>query len=226
MRTLVRLLAPALALAGLSGIAAGPPRAAGAGVLIARLKYDGGGDWYGNPSSLPNLARALRERTPIPVDRIDEARVSDPGRGPLRLPVPLHERPRQRPLQRRRGGAAPHATSSRAGSCSRTTTTGWTRASAGRWRASSPTGSWSRSPSTTRSTTASTICRRPARRRSTSTTASRPRGSGSSTGTGSSSSTPTSPTSATGSRIRRCTTIRPRSGRTRCGWRSTSSSTP
>ena len=46
------------------------------GFVVARLKYDGGGDWYGNPSSLPNLARALRERTPIPIDRIDEARVS------------------------------------------------------------------------------------------------------------------------------------------------------
>jgi hypothetical protein len=45
------------------------------GFVVARLKYDGGGDWYGNPSSLPNLARALRDRTPVPVDRIDEARV-------------------------------------------------------------------------------------------------------------------------------------------------------
>jgi hypothetical protein len=45
------------------------------GFVVARLKYDGGGDWYSNPSSLPNLARALRERTPVPVERIDEARV-------------------------------------------------------------------------------------------------------------------------------------------------------
>jgi hypothetical protein len=43
---------------------------------VARLKYDGGGDWYSNPSSLPNLARALRERTSIAIDRLDEARVS------------------------------------------------------------------------------------------------------------------------------------------------------
>jgi hypothetical protein len=48
----------------------------GAGFVVARLKYDGGGDWYGNPSSLPNLARALRERTTVPVLRDDEARVS------------------------------------------------------------------------------------------------------------------------------------------------------
>ena len=30
---------------------------------IARLKYGGGGDWYSNPSSLPNLLTAIRERT-------------------------------------------------------------------------------------------------------------------------------------------------------------------
>jgi len=46
------------------------------GFVVARLKYDGGGDWYSNPSSLPNLAQALRERVPIPVDRTDEVRVS------------------------------------------------------------------------------------------------------------------------------------------------------
>jgi len=46
------------------------------GFVVARLKYDGGGDWYGNPSSLPNLAQALRDRTPVPVDRTEEARVS------------------------------------------------------------------------------------------------------------------------------------------------------
>jgi hypothetical protein len=34
---------------------------------IARLQYDGGGDWYANPSSLPNLLAAIRERTGIPV---------------------------------------------------------------------------------------------------------------------------------------------------------------
>lgn len=34
---------------------------------IARLRYDGGGDWYANPSSLPNLLTAIRSRTGIPV---------------------------------------------------------------------------------------------------------------------------------------------------------------
>jgi len=32
---------------------------------IARLKYGGGGDWYSNPSSLPNLLKAINERTSI-----------------------------------------------------------------------------------------------------------------------------------------------------------------
>ena len=36
-------------------------------MTIARLKYDGGGDWYANPSSLPNVLAAVRERTGIPV---------------------------------------------------------------------------------------------------------------------------------------------------------------
>ena len=34
---------------------------------IARLHYDGGGDWYANPSSLPNLLAAVRERTGLAV---------------------------------------------------------------------------------------------------------------------------------------------------------------
>lgn len=35
-------------------------------VTITRLHYGGGGDWYANPSSLPNLLDAIRERTGIP----------------------------------------------------------------------------------------------------------------------------------------------------------------
>ncbi|HOJ59613.1 MAG TPA: DUF4159 domain-containing protein [bacterium] len=31
-------------------------------LTIARLKYSGGGDWYSNPTSLPNLLQQLRER--------------------------------------------------------------------------------------------------------------------------------------------------------------------
>jgi len=38
-------------------------------ITVARLQYDGGGDWYANPSSLPNLLAAIRERTGIMVAR-------------------------------------------------------------------------------------------------------------------------------------------------------------
>src|SRR5256885_12988512 len=44
-------------------------------LTIARLQYDGGGDWYANPSSLPNLLAAIRERTSLQVDKT-EARVT------------------------------------------------------------------------------------------------------------------------------------------------------
>lgn len=44
-------------------------------ITVARLRYEGGGDWYANPSSLPNLLSAVRERTGIPVAR-REAEVS------------------------------------------------------------------------------------------------------------------------------------------------------
>jgi hypothetical protein len=41
-----------------------------AGVTIGRLHYDGGGDWYANPSSLPNLLAAVRARTDLqPAER-------------------------------------------------------------------------------------------------------------------------------------------------------------
>ena len=38
---------------------------------VARLEYGGGGDWYANPSSLPNLLTAIAERTSLPVDRTE-----------------------------------------------------------------------------------------------------------------------------------------------------------
>jgi uncharacterized protein DUF4159 len=36
-------------------------------MTIGRLHYDGGGDWYANPSSLPNLLSAVRTRTTLRV---------------------------------------------------------------------------------------------------------------------------------------------------------------
>lgn len=46
---------------------------------IARLRYEGGGDWYANPSSLDNLLEQIRVRTGIPVaDRPAEVGAADP----------------------------------------------------------------------------------------------------------------------------------------------------
>ena len=39
----------------------------GAVMTIGRLHYDGGGDWYANPSSLPNLLSAIKTRTTLRV---------------------------------------------------------------------------------------------------------------------------------------------------------------
>jgi hypothetical protein len=45
---------------------------------IARLKYSGGGDWYANPSSLPNLVREIKTRTIIPIcDSVATVEISD-----------------------------------------------------------------------------------------------------------------------------------------------------
>jgi hypothetical protein len=50
------------------------------GVTIGRLHYDGGGDWYANPSSLPNLLAAVRQRTDIRTQQREEVvSLSDPS---------------------------------------------------------------------------------------------------------------------------------------------------
>ena len=49
---------------------------------IARLHYEGGGDWYANPSSLPNLLAAIDARTELRVSRRPvEVRPTDPDLG-------------------------------------------------------------------------------------------------------------------------------------------------
>jgi hypothetical protein len=46
---------------------------------IARLKYSGGGDWYSDPSSLPNLLEAINERTTIrAAPREENIEITDP----------------------------------------------------------------------------------------------------------------------------------------------------
>ncbi len=73
-----------LVAASAAGLAA-PANLAGQDVplpTIARLHYDGGGDWYANPSSLPNLLAAIKEQTSVRVsDRPAEARPTDPDLG-------------------------------------------------------------------------------------------------------------------------------------------------
>jgi hypothetical protein len=99
--TLPRASATARELAG-RGEADGPVSvaeavAAAPRLAIARLQYEGGGDWYANPSSLPNLLAAIATRTNLPVERTegrvrlgDEALQSYPfvhatGHGEMRL---------------------------------------------------------------------------------------------------------------------------------------------
>ena len=59
---MIRSLLPMLVAAGLAPLPPAPPV-----MTIGRLHYDGGGDWYANPSSLPNLLTALRTRTALRV---------------------------------------------------------------------------------------------------------------------------------------------------------------
>jgi len=51
------------------------------GVLtIAQLQYDGGGDWYANPTGLPNLLKEIRARTGIEVsERPATTKLTDPA---------------------------------------------------------------------------------------------------------------------------------------------------
>jgi uncharacterized protein DUF4159 len=59
-------------------LSADPPVMAGTvapRMTVARLQYDGGGDWYANPSSIPNLLKAIRERSAFQVEQT-EARVT------------------------------------------------------------------------------------------------------------------------------------------------------
>ncbi len=46
-------------------------------VTVARLKYGGGGDWYADPSSLPNFLDAFERRTGIPTASTEK--VIEPG---------------------------------------------------------------------------------------------------------------------------------------------------
>jgi hypothetical protein len=56
-----------LVLALLAPTGAAAPGTAAPVMTIGRLHYDGGGDWYANPSSLTNLLAAIRTRTELRV---------------------------------------------------------------------------------------------------------------------------------------------------------------
>lgn len=71
----------ALVLSLVCGVGATPAQTPPGATLptIARLHYEGGGDWYANPSSLPNLLQAIAERTGLQVaSRPTEVRLTDP----------------------------------------------------------------------------------------------------------------------------------------------------
>ena len=53
---------------------------------LARLHYAGGGDWYANPSSIPNLMKYIRENSSIKTAR-KEARVKIPDEDLFRYPI-------------------------------------------------------------------------------------------------------------------------------------------
>ena len=56
-----------------------PQTQAGPELTIGRLQYDGGGDWYANPSSIPNLLEAVRNGTVLDVaERERVVRLSGP----------------------------------------------------------------------------------------------------------------------------------------------------
>ena len=55
----------ALGVLSVAALSARPPAPPPAVLTIGRLHYNGGGDWYANPSSLPNLLAAIRTRTAL-----------------------------------------------------------------------------------------------------------------------------------------------------------------
>ena len=70
----IRWFVAAIVAAGLATVAGGQLQEPPAAFTIAQLHYGGGGDWYANPSSLPNLLTFLRDKTGMDV-ALDPARV-------------------------------------------------------------------------------------------------------------------------------------------------------
>ena len=220
----VRLLAYAGCAAALTAFAPRAPRPAPpvphpaprvARLTIARLQYDGGGDWYANPSSLPNLLAAIRERTSLDVDKTEaRVRIMDDklwdypflhvtGHGNIRLSDDEVMRLRE---YLTRGGFLHVSDNYGIDSSFRREIS-----------ASSQIGSWSTSRSRTRSTTSSTTSRK-VYQRFTSTMASRRVDSASSLETVSRSSMTGRAIWAMVGKITRSITIHRRCMKQRCGW--------
>ena len=130
-------VAPALP----SSARAASPSPGGERFAIGRVKYTGGGDWYSNPSSLPNIHKQLSDRVGIPTQERGTARLA-PRREPLRDAVPLYEWTRHRDVLRRRGRAAAPLSSRAGASSGPTTTTAWTNRSAREMRKVFPDAEW------------------------------------------------------------------------------------
>ena len=63
-------------------IAASGTRLLATELSITRLQYDGGGDWYANPSSLPNLLANIVERTSLSISQeLKVVKLADPALG-------------------------------------------------------------------------------------------------------------------------------------------------
>jgi hypothetical protein len=70
----VLVVVPVLLFAAWTSLAGRPE------LTIAQLQYDGGGDWYANPSSVPNLLAFIGERTGLPVSsQAARVRLTDPA---------------------------------------------------------------------------------------------------------------------------------------------------
>ena len=102
-------------------------------MTIGRLHYDGGGDWYANPSSLPNLLTAIRTRTGLRVTA-EEKVVTLSDDELWNVPyIYMTGHGNVHWSDRRPGHPAP-LSRSRAASSTPTTTTAWTRRSAASWQ--------------------------------------------------------------------------------------------
>ena len=124
-------------------------------MTIGRLHYDGGGDWYANPSSLPNLLTALRTRTGLrvaPEEKVVTLADDDLWNVPY---IYMTGHGNVHWSDEDLAHAAP-ISASRADSSTPTTTTAWTRRSGASSAGCFPIIRWSRCRSIIRSTIWST----------------------------------------------------------------------